>query len=71
MSESTRSIYLNEEKKKEFEKRDKLLKIENENFKNNNYSKNQFKKYLDSIGALKENSNMKNIAMNILKKMEY
>jgi hypothetical protein len=71
MSERTRSIYLNEEKKKEIDKKNKLIQIENENFKNYNYSKNQFKNYLDSIGALKENSNMKNIAMNILKKMDY
>jgi hypothetical protein len=71
MSERTKSIYLNEEKKKEIDKKNKLIQIENENFKNYNYSKNQFKNYLDSIGALKENSNMKNIAMNILKKMDY
>jgi hypothetical protein len=71
MSERTRDIYLNDEKKKEIEKKNKLIQIENENFKNYNYSKNQFKNYLNSIGALNENSNVKNIAMSILKKMDY
>jgi hypothetical protein len=70
MSKATLDIYLNEQKQKDEERKQIQIKNDNKIFKINNHGKSLFKNYLNSIGTLKNDPYLNNIAVNIMRKFD-
>jgi hypothetical protein len=71
MSSWTRDIYFNELNKNEIKRKDQLREIENQQFKLNNHHRSSFEKFINSIDSIKNDSYLRNRAVNILNSFNY
>jgi len=71
MSSWTRDIYYNELNKNEIKRKDQLREIENQQFKLNNHHRSSFEKFINSIDSIKNDSYLRNRAVNILNNFNY